>query len=126
MSRVVRSLPRLSAWLRANALFSAGSGAAIALASSLLPGALGVGGVILYLALGIGLVLYGAWLWALSRSEVQRGEGLAVVAGDVAWVLGSAALVASGALTPGGTWTVAAAAVVVGVFAIGQWRALPG
>jgi hypothetical protein len=117
--------PRLAAWLTANSFFSVGSGAAIALASPLLPELLGVGGRILYLAVGIGLVLYGAWLWTLARGAVKRAEGVAVVVGDVVWVVGSAALVASGALTPEGTWIVAAAAGVVGVFAIGQWRALP-
>lgn len=121
--RTLRPTP-LTDWLRANAVFSAVSGAAMVATSSLLPGLIGLGGRALYIGIGVALVLYSVRLWVLSNREVKRVEGWAVVAGDVLWVAGSAALLASGLLTPTGTWIVAAVAAVIGVFAIGQWRGL--
>lgn len=114
----------LGPWLRANALFSAVSGTAIAVTSGALPKLLGVGGATLYLLLGVALVLYGGRLWMLSRHEVGRFEGWAIVGGDVLWVVGSLGLLAAGILTPPGVWIVGLVAVVIAVFAAGQGRAL--
>lgn len=124
MNRGTDPTRRLSGWLRANAIFSAVSGAIMALAYPALPELIGVGGRVLYLLLGIGLVLYAVWLWILSRGRVTHADGLAVVAGDVLWVVGTVALMASGALTTVGLWIVGAVAVVIGIFAVGQGRSI--
>ena len=117
------STPELSFWLRANAIFSAASGGVVLLASAALPGLLGAGSPPFYLVLGAGLLLFAARLWQLSGSEVPRWEAGAVVAADLFWVLGSIVVVASDLLTPVGDGVVSVVAVIVGIFAVGQWRA---
>lgn len=114
----------LGPWLLANAFFSIASGGAIAVSSGSLPAFLGVGGTALYLVLGVGLVLYGGRLWTLSRRDVGPIEGWTIVAGDLLWVVGSAALLAAGVFTPSGAWLVTMVAVVIAVFAVGQGAAI--
>lgn len=116
--------PLLRRWLRANGAFSAISGLALAVLSGSLPELLGAGGRWVYLAIGIGLVLYSVHLWRVAGRPVDPVEIRMIVAGDAAWVLGSAGLVLSGALSPTGVWIVAGVAVVIGLFAVLQWRGL--
>lgn len=113
----------LAGWLRANALFSALSGALILILHTGLPGFLGAGQPRHFLALGVGLVLYGAHLAWLANRSVGRARVLAVVLGDVAWVLASAVLLASDWLTRPGDLVVGGVALVIAVFAVGQWTA---
>lgn len=112
----------LQRWLAANALFSGASGLAILVTSGRLPALLGAGGRAFYLALGALLCLYAVGLWRVSRRAVDPLEGRLIVAGDVIWVLGSAALIGTGLLTPTGALIVSAVALVIAVFAVGQWR----
>lgn len=112
--------------VRTNAAFCSLSGAAIAAFSGVLPGRLGAGSSGFYLGLGLFLVLYGVQLFFLSRRErIRRLEGILVVAGDAAWVAGSAVVAAAGILTPTGVALVLATAAVVGGFAVWQGRHLP-
>lgn len=112
--------------LRSNAAFCSLSGAAIAAGAGTLPGLLGAGTARFYLVLGIFLVLYGAQLFFLSRRDrIRRLEGILVVAGDAAWVVGSAVVAAVGILTPAGVALVLVTAAVVGGFAVWQGRHLP-
>lgn len=110
-------------WLLANALFSALSGALILILHTGLPGFLGAGQPRHFLALGAGLVLYGAHLAWLAKRSVGRARVLAIVLGDVTWVLASAALLASDWLTRAGDLVVGGVALVIAVFAVGQWTA---
>lgn len=116
------SAPRLRRWLRANAAFSALSGSALLAFSRILPGTLGVGTPWVYAGVGAGLVLYAVHLWRVAGGPLGRADVGMIVGGDVAWVLGSVALVASGALAPAGVWIVAGVALVIGLFAVMQWR----
>ncbi len=111
--------------VRANAAFCGLSGLAIALLASRLPALLGAGDPTFYLWLGVFLVVYGVHLGLTARRErIRRVEGLLIVGGDVAWVVGSVVAVAVGVLTPSGIGLVLAVAAVVGAFALWQWRAL--
>lgn len=121
------AIPRaLRRALRANAGFSALSGLAIAGFSGSLPDVMGAGPSLLYLVLGIGLAAYAAHLFLLSRrDELRRLEAVLVVAGDVAWVAGSAVVLVAGVLTAQGAALVAGAAAVVAALAVWQGRNLP-
>lgn len=64
--------------------------------------------------IGAGLIVYaGALLWNARRTTVARGEVVAAVLLNIAWVIGSAALVLAGPLTALGNLAVAAVAAVV-------------
>jgi hypothetical protein len=63
---------------------------------------------------GAGLLVYAALLlWNAARPVVSRGETLAAVVLNVAWVLGSAVLIVDAPLTAVGTVAVAAVAAAV-------------
>jgi hypothetical protein len=65
------------------------------------------------------LVLYAAaLLWSGARATVSRGEALAAVVLNAAWVAGSAELILTGPLTPLGNVAVAAVAAAVLLFAV--------
>ena len=116
--------------LRANAVYCGGCGIYLAgfgrQASQLTlasPGAVGEWG---FRALGVGLVAYGALLAGFSGRAAERPrEVSAIIAGDVIWVIGSAAwvLFASHSLSAAGADIVAGVAAVVGLFAALQWLA---
>lgn len=117
--------PRLlRRWLRANSAFSALSGSALLVFSGSLPGLLGIGGRWVYVAIGVGLVLYAGHLWRVAGRPVERAEILGIIVGDVAWVLGSVVLVAFWTLSTAGVWIVTGVAVVIAFFAVMQWRGL--
>jgi hypothetical protein len=70
-------------------------------------------------AVGAGLLVYAAaLLWNASRPQPSRGEVVAAVVLNAAWVLGSALLIVDGPLTPIGNAAVAAVAAAVLLFAI--------
>jgi hypothetical protein len=72
-------------------------------------------------AVGGGLVIYAAALfWNAGRATVSRGQALAAVVLNLLWVLGSAALIVDGPLTPLGNLAVAAVAGAVLLFAVLQ------
>jgi hypothetical protein len=91
-----------------------------------LPAHFGLGSSGLLDALAVGLVVYAAALFAAAaRPHVDRATLLAFTAGDVLWVVGSAAvlLLAWGSLSPLARVLVIAVALAVEVFATLQWRA---
>lgn len=124
MSAGVQRGHPLHPWLRANSAFSTLSGVLMAAFSGFLPAVLGIGSWWVYVGIGIALVLYGLRLWWLGRRPVDPGEARLILFADVAWVLASLVLIASGVLSSTGAWIVASVAVVIGVFAAGQWRSL--
>jgi hypothetical protein len=70
-------------------------------------------------AVGAGLLVFAAaLLWNASRGRVRRGEVVAAVVLNGAWVLGSALLIVDGPLTPIGNAAVAAVAAAVLLFAV--------
>ena len=111
----------LRAVLRENAVFSAGSGAVLALGSPGLDSWLGVDAWIL-LALGVGLVAYAASLWVgAGRGETLRLTGQTAIAGDIGWVIGAAVLIAATSwLTRNGEIALAVVSIPVALFATGQ------
>lgn len=117
--------PQFRSAVRANAVFCGVSGVAIAALAGRLPGLLGAGERSLYLSLGVFLALYALNLaWRAGHAGLGRAEGWLIVGGDVAWVAGSAAVIAAGALSAAGAWAVGLVAGVVGGFAVWQARAL--
>jgi len=112
--------------LRMNAGFSGASGAAIVGFSGVLADVMGAGTRTLYLVIGVLLVAYAVGLAFLAgRGRIPRWEGVLVVAGDWAWVVGSAVVIGLGLLSTFGAAVVAAAAAAVGGFAVWQGRSLP-
>lgn len=108
--------------LRANAAFSMLSGGAFALAGSAVASFLGVSPPILVTGVGVNLLAFaGALLFLASRPRIAPRLALAIIAADMAWVVGTLALVLGDVFTTAG----AAAALVVGnvvlLFAILQW-----
>jgi hypothetical protein len=89
----------------------------------LLPGpiasVLGLASSGLVAAVGASLVLFAAFVLRSARREMpHRGEAALIVALNVAWVVGSVAVIAGSWLTTMGDWAVALVADVVLVFAI--------
>ncbi len=110
--------------LRENSLFSVASGAVSALASGWLDDRLGIDSWIL-VALGVGLVAYGVFIFLSVRDGHKlAATGRMAVGGDIAWVLLSLVLIASGALTQTGNIVAAVLAGVVAIFAAGQYIGL--
>jgi hypothetical protein len=120
-----RSIARTA--LICNASFSILCGAALALdggpiGRALVAGAPPITGPAL-LALGLGLIAFGAVLIAIAlRRGLNARTVLLITASDVAWVLGSLAVLglATAAFTAAGVAAVALTALAVGVFATGQ------
>ena len=110
--------------LRENSLFSVTSGAVSALASGWLDGRLGIDAWIL-VGVGVGLVVYGVFVFLSVRDDRKLSAiGRMAVGGDIAWVVLSLVLIASGALTPTGNIATAVLAGVVAIFAAGQYIGL--
>ena len=94
--------------LTANAIVSGTTGIAVAALAGVLEDPLGIPAPLL-VVVGLSLVPWSVALWwARSRDVLLRRDALTAIAGDVAWVLGSAVvLVASPAdLTTAGHWAV--------------------
>lgn len=109
--------------LQGNALFSATSGLGFALAPGWLAQVIGIQPALAFTAVGIGLLVYAAWLWLNARKEpVPRSTAWVAIGGDSLWVIASVIVLVSGILplTTAGKWGVAVIADVVGVFAILQ------
>jgi hypothetical protein len=107
--------------LRGNAAFSTTCGLISLIAAQPLAGALGVPGAGLLHGLGAQLLVFAAFLvWLASRPQIHPGIALGVIAADVAWVVGTIPLVASGMLTTTGVWVALGIADVVALFAVLQ------
>lgn len=109
--------------LAANAAFSGLSGLVLLAAAGPVAGWIGLEGGAWLRAIGAGLLLFAAALVGLTRSRepARRAVG-AVTAADLAWVAGSALLLAlfPDLLTTAGERTVGAVAVVVAALAAAQ------
>ena len=113
--------------LLGNSVFSFLSGAAALLFSKAIASFLGLAASWIILALGVGLIVYGAELYLAARAEpVHKGIAKFAVYADLAWVLGSAVLIFANLVpfTTAGKWAIAIIADVVLVFAILQYVGL--
>jgi hypothetical protein len=113
--------------MRGNAFFSAASGLISLLEARPLASFTGLDVPAVFVGLGITLLVYAALLFIVTNGEtVERQYGIAAVILDVAWVIGSAAILLSGRpdLTTAGRWTVALLAEAVAFFAAWQWYGL--
>ena len=122
MPNAVRALQRP---LRANALFSGVSGLLLVPVPGWWAALIGVAPPWLLTALGLGLLGFSALvLWASARPVERRRVIAAIIAADLTWVLATALVMVAGAaaLTGFGRVLLAAVAVVVGTFAVLQWR----
>lgn len=118
---VVAARP-LRTTLRANAVFSVGSGLVAILAAGAITDWLGVDLAWLVRLIGLGLVGYGGLLVAAARTRPATlcTLGLLATLADVGWVVGTIVIVASGAVDPSGAWLLGAVALVVLAFAVEQ------
>ena len=108
--------------LRGNAVFSTLSAGVLVAGSSVLGPWLGIPTLAL-VVVGLGLLPFALFLERnVRRSEVDPGEARLAVAGDVAWVVGSVALLLFDpiGLTTAGQVAVIAVALVVADFAVLQ------
>ena len=113
---------RLRAVLRLNAATSLGGGLVAAIASPWVSDTLGIDHVLITRLLGVGLVLFAADVAFLStrgREALARGARL-VSAADIAWVLASLVVVATGILTTVGVAVTLLVALGVADFAATQ------
>ncbi len=107
--------------LRANAGFSALSALALVAGSAALARRFGVANPLWLTLLGWNLAAFAtALVWLASRSPIPLGAARIVVALDLAWVLASGVVLATGPLTAAGHWAVAIVADAVLVLAIAQ------
>lgn len=105
--------------LRANATTSLAGGLLAAAAPGAVDDVLDTGHPGWVRLVGIGLVLFAAWV-AFTSTRPPRPllrETYAIIAGDVSWVVASAATVALGWYSAGGVVLVAAVAVMVATWA---------
>ena len=107
--------------LQANGAFSLAS-ATILLAGAIpLSAAFGLPEPSILIAVGISLFLFAIGLFRnAARQEIHLGEAKLVVALDVAWLLGTAVVLANGLLTPSGNLALILVADFVFVFALLQ------
>jgi len=108
--------------LLANGIFSLISGIILIVAAKPLSALLGVAPPLILLATGGCLLVYAAALFRNAlREEVCQTEAVLAVVLDVAWVVGSAAVIFSGLLSVVGNWAVAVTADIVLLFAVLQF-----
>jgi hypothetical protein len=118
---------RLSRILLANAVFCGTSGLIFALAARPLSAFLNTIPTVMT-ALGIGLLLYGAWVgYTVTRPVVSRGFTLFLILADSAWVLLSILLLVLPIFhfAADAKWAIGVTAIVVDLFATLQfleWR----
>lgn len=108
--------------LRANALFSGVSGLCGLVAAAPLAELLGVAPPFLVSLTGLNLIAFAVLLVVVaSRRRVASAWVKAIIAADVMWVVGSAALIPTGVFSALGRWVVASLAGIVGLLAILQY-----
>lgn len=110
--------------LRANAVFSATTGTALALLAVPLGSWLGIETWI-SIGLGLGLVGFAVALIVLARDPKPALVRVVVVA-DTAWVIGAIIVIAvfPQAMSTAGLWALGTASVIVGGLAVGQFVGL--
>jgi hypothetical protein len=108
--------------LRANAAFSVLSGSIFTLAATPVAGLLGIEPAALVTGVGLNLLGFAAaLLWMASRPELSVKLALVVIALDLGWVLGTAALAFTDVFSRTGVMLSIGVANVVLVFAVVQW-----
>ena len=108
--------------LTGNATFSALCGIGIFLFDRKLVAFLGLPGQVSLAILGVCLIGYAVSLWLNARrTRVRIAEAWIAVGMDLAWVIGSYALIFAIPFSLGGKWTIALLAEAVLGFAILQW-----
>ena len=113
--------------LQANGIFSGLCGIFFIVGSGPLASFLCLDAPVILIVAGVILVLYGITLFqTAARESIIRQMAITAVVLDVAWVVGSIAILVTGwpALTTGGKWAVAIVADIVAVFALLQYFAL--
>jgi hypothetical protein len=111
--------------LLVNGIATAMTGLLALLGAPWLPAVLGPASPLLLAVIGIGLLGFAAVLVVQARRpRIERRVAWAIAVMDIAWVLGSLAVVEVGALTTLGNLIVAAVAAVVLVFAILEVRGI--
>lgn len=116
------AVARLRLVLRANATFSFTCGVVALVAGAWLSRELGIGHVLLTRLLGGGLILFAVAVMVISRLDEQRlrAEAALVAVADVAWVVGSVAILLTGWSTTTGNVIVALVALAVADFGTTQ------
>ena len=106
--------------LRGNAMFSAVSAFVLLLGGAELAEWIGVPTAIVYL-LGVGLLPWAAFAWWTSRT-LARWAVIAVIAGDITWVVGAIVVVfgLSDEMTSQGVWGLIVVSVAVAAFGVVQ------
>ncbi len=113
--------------LLVNGVATAMTGLLALVGSPWLPTILGPASPMLLAVIGAGLLAFAGVLFTQARrSEIDRRVAWAIALMDVAWVVGSIAVVEWGVLTAIGNALVAAVAAVVLVFAILEVRGAAG
>ncbi|MGI9666870.1 MAG: hypothetical protein ACR2N2_07210 [Acidimicrobiia bacterium] len=106
--------------LRLNAGFSAASAAVLIVGGASLATWLGVPTEIVYIV-GFGLLPFAALAWWTSRT-LDRRSTMAIIVGDVVWVVLAFAVIfgVEDAMSAAGAWALALVSIVVADFAIAQ------
>lgn len=113
--------------LQGDGLFSAACGLIFLLGAGFLASFMGLTTPVPLTLLGIGLLIYGAGLYVLaSRDMADSRLPITVIALNVAWIVGSIAILAADlfGLTTGGRWLVLIVADLVAVFGIAEFVGL--
>ena len=111
--------------LLVNGIATAMTGLLALVGAPWLPAVLGPASPLLLAVIGIGLLGFaGVLLVQARRPRIERSVAWAIAVMDIAWVLGSLAVVEVGVLTTLGNLIVAAVAAVVLVFAILEVRGI--
>lgn len=113
--------------LLVNGVATAMTGLAALVGAPWLPAALGPMSPALLAIIGAGLVVFAAVLLVQARrAEIERRVAWAIAVMDIAWVVGSIAIVEVGVLTALGNFIVATVAAVVLLFAILEVKGIAG
>ena len=117
---------RLGRVLRANAWFSAISGAVVIVLGVVAADLVAAPGWLL-IAVGVGLLPFAGYVrWVASQDPRPPAAAWSIIAADAGWVAGAALVLAAGLLSPEGATLLAAASVIVAGFGIVQARLLRG
>ena len=115
--------------LRGNAAFSILTGLASIFASRPIAEYMGINPPTILIALGVGLISFAAFvLYTATQSPIDKRSVIAIIVGDVLWVLGSVALLLTNIVpfTTAGKWEVGIIAGIVALFAdlqlFGLWK----
>lgn len=125
-STTVRSSKLLRQVLLADGVTSGVAGLGLVAMPGRIATLLGPPSAALMAGIGAGLLLFGAALVRhATRAEPGRGAAILIAALNLAWVAGSAVVVAAGGLTTLGNWVVILVGIVVLGFAMAELRHLP-